>query len=84
MAQIRIKLDLSFEQAIILSSMIADDAHKCEEMARCYDEREKAEYAEFYRALADRSRMIKEALDLQIGDAKNVYIGGDKDESARA
>lgn len=84
MAQIRIKLDLSLEQAIRLSAAMADDAHECEKMTRYYDEREKTEYAEFFRVLAGKSRMIKEAIDLQIGDAKNIYIGGDENESARA
>ena len=84
MSQIRIKLDLPFEYAIRLATAMRDDAHECEERARYWDECQKAEHAEVYRALADKSRMIEEALDLQIRDVKNIYIGGYEDESARA
>ena len=84
MKKIRIKLDLFLEDAWRLAVVLADDAHECERLARQYDARGNIVYAEFYRSLAGKSRMIKEALDLQIGDAKNIYIGGDEDESARA
>lgn len=84
MVQIRVKLDLSLDQAIRLSSAMADDAHECERLVRHYDERESHEHSKFYRMLADQARTIKEAIDLQIGDGNNVYIGGDEDESARA
>lgn len=84
MEQIRIKLDLSLVDAHRLAVVLADDAHRCERLARRYAERENFVYAEFYRSLADKSRMIKDALYLQIEDAENVYIGGGEDESARA
>lgn len=83
MSQIRINLDLPFEYAIRLSEAIANDVHECENMVRFYDERGKAEHAEFYRALADKSRMVEEALDLQIRRG-NIYIEGGENESARA
>ena len=84
MSQIRIKLDLPFEYAIRLSAAMADDEFECEKMARFYDEEEKPGYSKFYRMLADQARTIKNALDLQIEDTLNVYIGGNEDESARA
>ena len=83
MAKIRVKLDLPYMDAIRLSAAMADDVYECERMARFYDEKEKPAYSKFYRMLADQSRTIKEALDLQIGNGDNVYIGGDEDESAR-
>ena len=84
MEQIRIKFDLFLEDAWRLSVVLADDAHECERLARQYDERGNNVYAEFYRSLADKSRIIKNALDLQIADAENVYIGGCEDEGTRA
>ena len=84
MSQIRIKLDLPFEYALRISVVLADDAHECEKMARYYDESEKPTHSKFYRNLANLSSMIKEAIDLQIENTENVYIGGDKNESARA
>lgn len=84
MKKIRIKFDLFLVDAWRLAVILADDAHECERLARQYAARENLVYAEFYRSLADKSRTIKEALDLQIGDGNNVYIGGDEDESARA
>lgn len=84
MPQIRIKLDLSLEQALRIAAAMTDDVHECEESARYFDEHEKAAYAAFYRVLADKSRMIKDILDRQIRNAKNIYIGGDENESARA
>ena len=83
MSQIRIKLDLPFMYAIRLAAAMADDMYECERLVRFYDEKEKPAYSKFYRMLADQARTIKEALDLQIGDENNVYIGGDEDESAR-
>lgn len=80
MPQIRIKLDLSLDQAISISAAMMDDARECVERARYWDECQKPERAEVYRVLADRSRMIKEAIDLQMRDAKNVYIGGYENE----
>lgn len=85
MAQIRIKLDLPFEYVLRISALIGDNAHECERLERFFDEREKSEYSQFYGMLANKAHMIKEALDLQMQDAKNVYYrGGDEDESARA
>lgn len=84
MSQIRVKLDLPYMYAIRLSAAMADDAHECEKMVRFYDENQKPAYSKFYGMLANQARIIKEALDLQIGDGNNVYIGGDEDESARA
>lgn len=80
MEKIRIKLDLPLVDAHRLAVVLADDAHNCERLARRYAERENFEYAEFYRSLADKSRMIRDALYLQIGDAKNIYIEGCEDE----
>lgn len=84
MSQIRIKLDLSLEQALRLAAAMTDEVHECEESARYFDEHEKAEHAEFYRMLADKSRIVKDAIDLQIKNAKNIYIGGCEDEGTRA
>lgn len=84
MSKIRIKLDLPFEYALRISVILADDAHECEKMARYYDESKKTTHSKFYRNLANLSSMIKEELNLQIEDPKNVYIGGCEDESARA
>lgn len=84
MEQFRIKLDLPFMYAIHLSAAMAEEAQECAKMVRYYDEHEKPGYSKFYGMLADQARAIKEALDLQIADAKNVSIGGDEDESARA
>lgn len=83
MAKIRVKLDLSLDQAISISAAMMDDARDCVGRARYWDECQKPEHAEVYRALADRSRMIKEAIDLQLKDAKNIYIGGDDEEDNR-
>lgn len=84
MEKIRIKFDLFLEDAWRLSVVLADDAHRCEKLARWYAERENLVYAEFYRSLAGKSSVIKDALDLQIKDAENIYIGGCEDESARS
>ena len=84
MAEIRVKLDLSIEQMIRLHAAMMNDIHGSEEMVRYWAEHNKAEYAEFYRVLAAKSRMIKEAIESQLREAKNVYIGGCEDESARA
>lgn len=84
MSQIRIKLDLPFEYALRLAAAMADDAHEYQKMVRFYDEKEKPEYSKFYVMLANQARIIKDALDLQLKDAKNIYIGEDEDESARA
>lgn len=84
MAEIRIKLDLPLDHALRIVMLMGDDAHECERLARYFDEHEKSEYAEFYRALADSSRSIREEIYLQIGDTKNSYIGGDEDEGTRA
>lgn len=80
MPQIRIKLDLPFMYAIRLAAAMADDAHECAKMVRFYDEHEKPGYSKFYGMLADQARAIKEALDLQIADAKNIYTEGCEDE----
>lgn len=80
MPQIRIKLDLSLEDVLRLSGAMDDNAHEYEKMARYFDEKEKPEYSKFYGILAERALMLKEALDLQIADTKNVYIGGCEDE----
>lgn len=80
MEQIRIKLDLPFEYALRIAGAMAADAHNCEKMARVYEESKKPAYAKFYGMLANKGRMIKHVLDLQIGDAKNIYIEGCEDE----
>lgn len=84
MSQIRVKLDLSLDQAIRIAATMADDAYECEKRARVFYQSGKPEHSKFYRMLADQSYLIKKTLDLQIGNAKNVYIGGDEDESARS
>lgn len=76
MSPIRIKLDLPFEYAVRIAVVLANDAHECEKVARFYDKNKKPEYSKFYRSLADETNMIKDALDLQINDAKNIYIEG--------
>lgn len=83
MSQIRIKLDLSLDQAMRIAAAMADDAYEYEKKARFFDKSGKPEYSKFYGMLADHAYLIKKTLDLQIGNTKNVYIGGDEDESAR-
>lgn len=80
MAQIRVKLDLPFEDALHLVVILADEAHECEKMAQLFDEKEKPEHSKFYRKYADRMDMIKEKIKSQLQDAKNVYMGGCEDE----
>lgn len=84
MSQIRIKLDLPFEDALHLVVILADEAHECEKMAQFFDEKEKPEHSKFYRKCADRTDMIKEKIKFQLQNAKNIYIGGCEDESTRA
>lgn len=84
MKQLRIKLDLPFEYVLRLAEAIADDEHACEQMEMFYDEKAKPECSKFYGRLASQARIIKEELNLQIEDPKNVYMGGCEDESAGA